>query len=75
MPNPDFTPLSHAELRKRWREHDHDFCEAPDCPDRRLILSAIYWEAQAYLAVPKDRAQEDFVTKLREIRIDWREDG
>ena len=43
MPNPDFIPLSHEELRELWilgRDMPQSFTV------RRLILSAVWWESQ-----------------------------
>mgnify|MGYP001611046200 CR=1 FL=1 len=78
MPNPDFIPLSHEELRELWilgRDMPQSFTV------RRLILSAVWWESQKIgkLVVgstyPLKTAQERFLAKLREVGIDWREDG
>ena len=59
----DFTPLSHEELKTRWdlAEHLPQFVD-----ERRLILTAIWWES-----LYRDRT---FQFLLREIGIEWKED-
>lgn len=97
MPN-DFTPLSHEQLRAIWdlAEHLPQFVDV-----RRLILTAIWWEAMTlrdcHNASTICRYSYDvnlepeattrncqhsrwidydwFKILLREVGIDWREDG
>ena len=92
MPNPNFTPLSHEELRELWKHGTGD--NSKNYPYvANLVLSAIWWMAMADgLADELSHAHptvssasqcpacgstvlERFSAKLREVGIDWREDG
>ena len=73
MPNPNFTPLSHEELGELWDRIPNELSyEQPRL--RRLILTAIWWEAMWYFtgsSIHDDKQKQDwFLAKLREIGID-----
>ena len=86
MPN-DFTPLTHEELRELWKLYACDTEFIASVRARKLILSAVWWEAMENKAhrcsfgeATHERSelcclppvQARFLAKLREIGIDWR---
>ena len=81
MPN-DFTPLTHEELRELWDAHNHyRDKDSSNCYRCRLILTAIWWESMAasftdeWSFTHSDKVARNFLAKLREVGIEWREDG